>query len=79
MHALNNVARTRQGVSDWHPFERELIDMLESYGVGVLDVAGEPHFEAVRHREGDEVVTARLSIERLAKHLAQYIAAERAR
>jgi hypothetical protein len=57
----------------WRGIEGELINYLASHRVDIVDVAGEPHFEAVIFREGDEVTARKLSIERLARHLAELL------
>jgi hypothetical protein len=61
-------------VADWRTFERRLIDYLESYHIDVINEAGTPVIEVVRFREGEEeVVTARVSLEHLARFLAREI------
>jgi hypothetical protein len=56
---------------DWRRIERALIAHFESHGALVADIAGEPHAEMVRFREGDEVAAAKVSIETLARLLAR--------
>jgi hypothetical protein len=59
----------------WRRLERALVAYLKSCRIHVIDDAAEPHFDAVRYFEGEEVVTLRLSLEDLAKHLADEIPA----
>jgi hypothetical protein len=56
---------------DWRRIERVLIEHLNSHGVPVADMAGDPHAEFVRFREADEVGTIKVSLEKLAQLLAR--------
>lgn len=60
---------------NWRRIERVLIAFLGSHRIHIVDIAGMPAIEIIRCWEGDEASTVTLSIEALAKHLAQEIAA----
>jgi hypothetical protein len=60
--------------SDWRILERLLISCLNSYGVHIINEAGMPTVEVVRFQEPEEVVTARISLEHLARFLARELA-----
>jgi hypothetical protein len=61
----------------WRSIERELISFFASHRIHMDDVTGEQTIEVVRYREAgevdgaDEIATALLSLEHLAKHLAE--------
>jgi hypothetical protein len=57
----------------WRAIERALITLLQSHRIDVEDVDGEPFVNIVRDYEEEAVVTVELSIERLAKYLAQEV------
>jgi hypothetical protein len=63
--------------TDWRLVERKLIRFFASHLIHMGDVAGMPVLEVVRYREvseideTDEITIASLSLEHLAKHLAE--------
>jgi hypothetical protein len=59
-------------MTSWRLLERILIAFFASHRIRVDDAAGEPRINVVRYRDGNEVVTATLSLERFAKHLAEH-------
>ena len=67
------------GARDWRLFERVLIDFFTSQRIYITDVAGMPVIEVIRYREAseideaDEIATASLSLEHLAKHLEEHL------
>jgi hypothetical protein len=64
---------------DWHWFERVLVVFFTSHRIYITDVAGMPVVEVVRYREAseiaeaDEIATASLSLEHLAKPLEEHL------
>ena len=50
-----------------------LIGYFKTHRVDVLDAAGDPVLQVVRHFEAEEPITARVSLEHLARHLVDEI------
>lgn len=63
------------GQPNWRAIERMLIAFFVSHRVHIVDVAGMPTIEIIRCWEGDEASAVTLSVEALAKYLAQETAA----
>jgi hypothetical protein len=55
----------------WRAIERALLAYFQSYRVHTGEITGTPVVEVVRYREAEEIATASLSLEQLAKHLAE--------
>jgi hypothetical protein len=58
---------------DWRPFEPVLLDFLRSHHVQLADGGGTAFFEAVVHRDPDDTIAVWISIEGLARHLANEV------